>query len=49
MFAATGNHVDTLQRTAVGDLSLEGLSAGAWRQLASSEIALIFGSQPADR
>jgi 16S rRNA pseudouridine516 synthase len=49
MFAATGNHVETLQRTAVGDLNLEGLDAGAWRQLASSEISLIFGSQPADR
>jgi 16S rRNA pseudouridine516 synthase len=48
MFAATGNHVETLQRTAVGDLSLEGLSAGAWKQLALGEIALIFGSQPAD-
>jgi 16S rRNA pseudouridine516 synthase len=49
MFAATGNHVETLQRTAVGDLSVEGLGAGAWRQLASSEMSLIFGSQPADR
>ncbi|RUL67175.1 rRNA pseudouridine synthase [Dyella dinghuensis] len=49
MFAATGNHVETLQRTAVGDLNLKGLDAGAWRQLASSEISLIFGSQPADR
>jgi 16S rRNA pseudouridine516 synthase len=49
MFAATGNHVETLQRTAVGDLSLEGLDAGAWRQLASSEILSIFGSQSADR
>ena len=49
MFAATGNCVETLQRIAVGDLSVEGLSAGAWRQLASNEIALIFGSAPADR
>jgi 16S rRNA pseudouridine516 synthase len=49
MFAATGNHVETLQRTAVGDLRLDGLSAGAWRQLASSEMALVFGSEPAGR
>jgi 16S rRNA pseudouridine516 synthase len=49
MFAATGNHVETLQRIAVGELSLEGLNAGAWRQLASSEIALIFGGEPADQ
>jgi 16S rRNA pseudouridine516 synthase len=48
MFAATGNHVETLQRVAVGRLNLDGLSAGAWRQLASSELALIFDDTPAD-
>jgi 16S rRNA pseudouridine516 synthase len=48
MFAATGNHVETLQRTAVGELNVSALEAGAWRLLASSEIALIFGGEPAD-
>jgi 16S rRNA pseudouridine516 synthase len=47
MFAATGNHVETLQRTAIGQLQLDGLPAGAWRQLDASEIARIF--EPASR
>jgi 16S rRNA pseudouridine516 synthase len=47
MFAAAGNHVETLQRTAIGDLSLDGLDAGAWRQLSADEIALIFEDKPA--
>lgn len=42
MFAATGNHVETLQRTAIGQLTVEGLQAGAWRQLDASEIARVF-------
>ena len=42
MFAATGNHVETLQRTAIGQLQVDGLPAGAWRQLDASEIARIF-------
>jgi 16S rRNA pseudouridine516 synthase len=49
MFAATANHVVTLQRIAMGGLNLEDLNAGAWRQLSSSEIALIFGDEPAVR
>lgn len=44
MFAATGNHVDTLQRTAIGGLSLDALQAGAWRQLETGDIAQIFES-----
>ena len=47
MFAATGNHVETLQRTAIGQLQLDGLPAGAWRQLDASEIARIL--EPASR
>lgn len=42
MFAATGNHVETLQRTAVGQLQLQGLQPGEWRQLDASDIARIF-------
>ena len=43
MFAATGNHVEALQRTAIGGLQLEGLAAGAWYQLDASAVARMFG------
>ena len=33
MFAAVGNHVETLHRQALGGLTLEGLAAGQWRIL----------------
>jgi 16S rRNA pseudouridine516 synthase len=42
MFAAAGNHVDTLQRTAIGGLQLDGLASGSWRQLEASDVARIF-------
>ena len=42
MFAATGNHVDTLQRVAVGALTLESLQPGQWQVLAPEDIAHIF-------
>lgn len=42
MFAATGNHVETLQRVAIGRLHLEGLQPGQWRQLGTDEVARIF-------
>ncbi|RUL69576.1 pseudouridine synthase [Dyella choica] len=42
MFAATGNHVQTLQRAAIGQLQLAGLQPGDWRQLGTDEIARIF-------
>lgn len=42
MFAVTGNHVQTLRRTAIGQLQLEGLAPGAWRQLGADEIARLF-------
>lgn len=42
MFAAVGNHVQTLQRIAVGGLTLGGMPAGAWRPLAAEDVALIF-------
>lgn len=46
MFAAIGNHVETLQRTAIGRLPLEGVQPGGWRQLDADDIARIF--EPAD-
>ncbi len=47
MFAATGNHVETLQRISVGALSLGGLPPGEWRALDAADVALIFAS-PSD-
>ncbi|HUA81524.1 MAG TPA: pseudouridine synthase [Dyella sp.] len=44
MLAATGNRVDTLQRTAMGGLSTGALQAGGWRQLETDDIAQIFES-----
>ncbi len=43
MFAATGNHVETLQRVAIGALTLGGLEPGEWRALEPDEVAQIFG------
>ena len=44
MFAAVGNHVETLHRAAVGGLVLDdGLAPGAWRRLAADEVGAIFG------
>jgi 16S rRNA pseudouridine516 synthase len=43
MFAATGNHVDALHRSAVGGLALGDLAAGAWRVLDAIEVERIFG------
>ena len=43
MFAATGNHVETLHRESLGGLSLpNGMAPGQWRLLNDVEIALIF-------
>jgi 16S rRNA pseudouridine516 synthase len=44
MFAAAGNHVETLQRISVGGLTLGELPPGEWRALNADEIALIFAS-----
>ena len=44
MFAATGNHVETLQRMSVGKLTLGELPLGEWRVLDAAETALIFAS-----
>lgn len=42
MFAATGNHVETLQRVAVGALTLGGLPSGEWRVLQPNDVAAIL-------
>ena len=42
MFAAAGNHVETLQRVAIGALTLGELAPGAWRALDAADVARIF-------
>ncbi len=42
MFAAVGNHVETLRRISVGALTLGDLADGAWRALDADDVALIF-------
>ena len=42
MFAAVGNHVETLHRERIGGLSLDGLESGQWRPLDASDIAHLF-------
>ena len=46
MFAAVGNHVETLTRVAVGGLTLGELPAGQWRALATEEVAQLFSAPP---
>lgn len=46
MFAATGNHVDALQRVAVGALQLDELPAGEWRMLSEADVAKVFAGTP---
>jgi len=43
MFAAVGNHVESLHRSRVGGLELGGLEAGRWRMLSHQELAFLFG------
>ncbi len=42
MFAAAGNHVETLRRVAIGALTLGDLDPGAWRALDAGDVARIF-------
>ena len=39
MFAAIGNHVDSLHRESVGSLTLGELAPGEWRELTQAEVA----------
>jgi 16S rRNA pseudouridine516 synthase len=43
MFAAAGNHVESLHRHSVGGLSLGALPVGEWRVLGEEEVGRIFG------
>jgi 16S rRNA pseudouridine516 synthase len=42
MFAAVGNHVETLHRESIGALGLGDLPAGQWRLLSADEVAQVF-------
>ena len=42
MFAAVGNHVETLHRPQIGGLTLGDLPLGQWRVLSAVEIASLF-------
>lgn len=45
MFAALGNHVESLHRSQVGGLGLQGLEPGEWRLADAADQALLFGVQ----
>ena len=42
MFAAVGNHVESLHRSRVGGLELGDLPAGKWRQLNEADLRKLF-------
>jgi 16S rRNA pseudouridine516 synthase len=46
MFAAVGNHVETLHRARIGGLALDGLAAGEWRLLGDADRARLFSGTP---
>ena len=48
MFAATGNHVEALQRIAIGGLCLTGLSAGEWRAASIDDARALGVMRPLD-
>ena len=41
MFAAVGNHVESLHRVSIGELTLGELASGQWRVLKSTEVVLL--------
>lgn len=43
MFAAAGNHVETLHRSQFGPLTLDGLAPGDWRLLTAQECTKLHG------
>lgn len=47
MFAAVGNHVETLHRPRVGGLALDGLPEGRWRALDAADVARLFAADGA--
>ena len=47
MFAAVGNHVETLHRVSVGGLTLGSLAPGEWQVLGEPERMRVFAGTPA--
>lgn len=43
MFAAVGNHVESLHRSRIGGLALEDLPLGNWRALTAEDLDRLFG------
>ncbi|HEU4652490.1 MAG TPA: pseudouridine synthase [Steroidobacteraceae bacterium] len=43
MFAAVGNHVETLHRSQIGGLTLGNLPEGKWRALDAHDLDVLFG------
>jgi 16S rRNA pseudouridine516 synthase len=43
MFAAVGNHVDALHRSAIGGIALDDLPSGEWRVLGEEDRTRLFG------
>ena len=46
MFAAVGNHVETLHRSQIGGLMLSDLMVAEWRMLNETERHLLFTQPP---
>jgi 16S rRNA pseudouridine516 synthase len=46
MFAAVGNHVESLHRVSMGRLTLGDLAPGAWRLLSAEDLAELFTPAP---
>jgi 16S rRNA pseudouridine516 synthase len=44
MFAATGNHVESLHRVRVGGLELGDLPSGMWRLLDAADVARLLAT-----
>ena len=45
MFAAVGNHVQSVHRSRIGGLGLDDLGEGQWRQLDAADLTVLFGEQ----
>ena len=43
MFAAVGNHVESLHRVSIGGLDLSDLEPGQWRLMDAADLDVLFG------
>ncbi len=48
MMEAIGHPVCALERTAIGDVRLDGLALGTWRRLSDEEVASLIGCGPCE-